>query len=146
MYYEEDFFNQEDFDELDDASFKQNSSKINKAMDDKRRHTIKLKNKKNINVFSSGSVGSKIRNAVTGEYTKNNVGSSMEDLYFSISCPVGKERKKLFFDSPNQYEKHFACDLEKDVTNGVELKKKWVERVREIQVKQLVKVGPTIIH
>lgn len=140
MYYEE------DFDELDDASFKQNSSKINKAMNDKRRHTIKLKNKKNINVFSSGSVGSKIRNAVTGEYTKNLVGSSMEDLYFSISCPVGTERKKLFFDSPNQYEKHFACNLENDVSNGAELKKNWVERVRAIQVKQVEKSGPAIIH
>lgn len=146
MYYEEDFYNQEDFDELDDVSFKPNTSKISKAMDDNRCHTIKLKNKKNIVIFSSGSIGSKIRNAVTGEYTKNLVGSSMEDLYFSISYPIGTERKKLFFDSPNQYEKHFACNLDNDVSNGAELKKKWVERVRAIQVKQIGKSGPTIIH
>ena len=68
----------------------------------------KVKNKK-IVVYSSGSLGSQIRNAVTGFYTKDIVGSSDEDLYFSCILATGELRKgsvTLFFDSPEQCEKH----------------------------------------
>ena len=43
----------------------------------------KIKNKK-IVVYNSGDVGSQIRNAVSGSYSKDIVGTSGEDLYFSF--------------------------------------------------------------
>ena len=140
MYYEEDFCNQPDFDDSDDMSGKVNSRRLNKAMgdmDDKRRHVIKCKSNRDIVVFSCGSTGSNIRNAVTGAYSNHLVGSAMEDLYYRVSCSVGTARKKLFFDSPGQYEKHFGCNVEKDVFNGSALKKLWADRVSLLDVKHV---------
>jgi hypothetical protein len=55
-------------------------------------------------------------------------------MYFRVGYGIGKELKKLFFDSPDQYEKHFGCNVEKDVTNGVELKRTWATRAMERQL------------
>lgn len=142
MYYEADFHNQVDYADLDDISVNPNSRKINRVFEeteDARRHIIKGKNKKNVVVFSSGSTGSKIRNAMSGAYTNDVVGSAMEDVYYRVSYSVGAEGKKLFYDSPEQYEKHFGCDLDKDVSNGSDLKKQWAQRARSAEVRRISK-------
>jgi hypothetical protein len=68
----------------------------------------RLKNKK-IVVYNSGDFGSQIRDAVTGKYTRDIVGSLNEDLYFSLVLATGEvpnKRVVLYFDSPEQCERH----------------------------------------
>ena len=58
-----------------------------------------------IEYYSSGPTGSNIRNAQTGVYTKDIVGSKYEDLYFKVTIANGK-LLTLYYDSPEQYERH----------------------------------------
>ena len=48
-------------------------------------HGDKISKKIMIEYYSSGPIGSYIRNAFTGLYTKDMVGSKNEDLYFKIT-------------------------------------------------------------
>uniref|UniRef100_A0A6C0B9B0 Uncharacterized protein n=1 Tax=viral metagenome TaxID=1070528 RepID=A0A6C0B9B0_9ZZZZ len=143
MYYDEEFYNEMEYEEMDDVSVNKNTRKMAKAMEeagDKRCHIIQRKNKRTITVFSSGSHGSYIRNAISGAYTNDIVGSADEDSYFRVSCPCGSERKKLFFQSPEQYERHFDCNLEKDQ------KKNWAKRAGEVKAKSDPKPSVIKIH
>ena len=74
-----------------------------------------------IEYYSSGQIGSRIRNALTGQYTKDIVGSKFEDLYFKITLTEGNALT-LFYDSPEQYERHHH---EKLPTN---IKEKWIKK------------------
>jgi hypothetical protein len=61
--------------------------------------------------------GSPIRNAVYGDYqSKCFVGKNEEYTFFkvSLSCNLGKNpvSKHLYYDSPEQYEKHFKIKLD----------------------------------
>jgi hypothetical protein len=66
--------------------------------------------KVHINLYGSGIMGTKIRNAVTGERYDYKVGSKEQDLFFSVALCTGengmKESLSLFYDSPEQYENH----------------------------------------
>jgi len=66
--------------------------------------------KVHINLYGSGIMGTKIRNAVTGERYDYRVGSKEQDLFFSVALCTGengmKESLSLFYDSPEQYENH----------------------------------------
>jgi len=66
-----------------------------------------LKNKK-IVVYNSGDIGSRIRDAITGAYRSDVVGTLNEHLYFStiLTGESPKGPLTLFFDSPEQYERH----------------------------------------
>jgi hypothetical protein len=63
-----------------------------------------------INLYGSGGLGTKIRNAVTGERYDYKVGSKEQDLFYSVALCTGengmKESLSLFYDSPEQYENH----------------------------------------
>lgn len=53
--------------------------------------------------------GRLIRNALNGQYAKHVVGSSDEYLYFSVLMATGESGQTpdcLFYDSPEQYERH----------------------------------------
>jgi hypothetical protein len=66
--------------------------------------------------------GRKIRNAINGAYTNCLVGSYDEDLFFKLRLLTDKcdeDLTTLYYDSPEQYEKHFNTELD-DVT-----KEKW---------------------
>ena len=80
--------------------------------------------KVHINLYGSGIVGTKIRNAVTGERYDYKVGSKEQDLFFSVALCTGengmKESLSLFYDSPEQYENHMfqtidMCRLDLDI-------------------------------
>ena len=86
---------------------------------------ISEKKNKKVIVYNSGGVGSHIRNAITGVYTKSVVGSRDEDLYFSFILATGELRRgaiTLFFDSPDQCETHLRVEL------GSQIKTKWNNR------------------
>jgi replicative superfamily II helicase len=149
MYYDEEFYNEMDYEEMDDVSVNKNTRKMAKAMEeagDKKCHIIQQKNKRNITVFSSGAHGTSIRNAVSGAYTNDIVGSAAEDGYFRVSYPCGSERKKLFFQSPEQYERHFGYNLEKDTKQRLEQKKRWAKKASQVQVKSDPKPSVIKIH
>jgi len=87
-----------------------------------------IKNKK-IVVYNSGDIGSQIRNAVTGNYTKDIVGTSAEDAYFStiLSGESSKGSLMLYFDSPEQYERHLHITLQDTI------KSKWNDKRLHIE-------------
>jgi hypothetical protein len=61
---------------------------------------------------TSTSPGSTIRNAVTGIYeTGYLVGSVNEDVFFKVAFTMGPTKQVLFYDSPEQYERHFQTTL-----------------------------------
>jgi len=135
MSYEEEFYGQDDGSDEQlsvDTQTRKNMKKIAKVSDDKQLHKIMMSNKKTSNIFSSGDIGSPIRNAINGQQYnyKHRVGSSFEDLYFRVSYSIGNERKKLFFDSPEQYERHLGSTMKFDNSdanwnNWNETKRAW---------------------
>ena len=70
--------------------------------------------------------GAKIRNAVTGIYESYYVGKKDEDLYFKVMNTTAKDANSeshlLFYDSPEQYEKHFQSEL------SDALKQNWLQK------------------
>jgi hypothetical protein len=75
-----------------------------------RRGIISYKQKR-IGIYTSGEVGTRIRNAETGEYYNYNVGSKHEHLFFSVRLSTGECNGKykvptLFFTSPSHYESY----------------------------------------
>ena len=77
---------------------------------------------KQIEIYVSGDIGKKIRNAITGFKYDDKVGSKQEDLYFKVknnSAPLGSTAGSLFYESPEQFEKHQFIELSREV------KEKW---------------------
>ena len=95
--------------------YKTNSNGINKRV--------------KVDCYTSGDVGSHIRNAETGEYTKYKVGSKDEDNYFKTKICTGQLKTRsgnttLFYDSPEQFESHLFQELEEHV------KENWLEKYK----------------
>lgn len=70
-----------------------------------------------------------IRNAVTGIRMEHRVGSKYEDLYFRVfdvhadnHTPLNDLPRKLFYDNPEQCERHLQLTISKDV------KETWAEK------------------
>ena len=72
--------------------------------------------KVHINLYGSAGLGTKIRNAVTGERYDYRVGSKEQDLFYSVALCTGengmKESLALFYDSPEQYENHMFQSID----------------------------------
>jgi|LauGreStaDraftv2_3_1035109.scaffolds.fasta_scaffold00507_6 hypothetical protein len=81
-------------------------------------------------------IGKSIRNAITGvRQTGYKMGSLDENLFFKVAYLAGGKSMKgasptLFYDSPEQYERHMAC------TVSTEIKEKWAERFHNEQMKR----------
>jgi hypothetical protein len=79
-----------------------------------------------VQCFGSGQIGSRIRNAVTGQQYPYIVGSVDEDLLFKVIDAVGRNGRKdpmfLFYDTPEQYENHQFIKL----TQGI--KERWYQK------------------
>ena len=96
---------------------------------DKGYHKIKnnnvgfdQKNSKNkyIEFYTSGEAGKRIRNAITGIRYNEKVGSAQEDLFFKSK--IGSHSGSLFYDSPEQFEKHMFVTVNSDI------KEKWYSK------------------
>lgn len=119
MIYEEDYFNSLEKIDFDDQLNNKNIINDIKSLD-KGYHKVKRKlNKvcidgkyhKNIIIefYVSGDTGNKIRNAITGYRSSYKVGSADEDIFFKVKMVNGESKKGygcLFYDSPEQFEKH----------------------------------------
>jgi hypothetical protein len=94
----------------------------------------KVKNAR-VDCYASGDSGMKIRNAETGHYYKFKVGSKDEDLFFKIALASGELKTTngsnvLFYDSPEQYEKHLMTEVDQ------EIKDRWVAKKKYLMAKE----------
>jgi len=72
--------------------------------------------KKKIEFYTSGDRGTRIRDAITGIYYNDKVGSFNENKFFKVSLATGQCRSKngshtLFYTTPQQHMTHFAIQL-----------------------------------
>lgn len=80
-----------------------------------------------VDVYVSGSTGSKIRDAESGYYYNELIGSLGEDRFFKVSLSTGELKSKngnntLFYISPRSYENHM------NTTVNPEILLKWDQR------------------
>jgi hypothetical protein len=80
------------------------------------KRQVKSNSSEMVGIFGSGDIGSSIRDAVTGiRNYAHKVGSASENLYFKAricSGELGKDTPTLFFESPEQYERHMYTKLD----------------------------------
>jgi len=67
-----------------------------------------------VDVYTSGGIGSNIRDAETGQYYPDKVGSLNEELYFKVALATGEcssinGSNTLFYMSPQHYMTHQSC-------------------------------------
>jgi len=140
MYYEDSFHPNEDNDVMNNHQKKElnNIKSIDSGYGYIYRRKTPLSNKvKNtrIDCYTSGDSGMSIRNAETGNYYKYKVGSKEEDLFFKIALATGELKTRngsnvLFYDSPEQYEKHLIYEIDQ------ETKDRWVEKKKNLMSKK----------
>ena len=102
---------------------------------DKGFHKIKRKynhKKVEIDIYTTTHTpGRMIRDAITGnKYSQYRVGSSNEHLFFKVKVctgELGNDSSSLFFDSPEQYERHMKCEVSQAI------KEKWLKKCYEIR-------------
>lgn len=95
---------------------------INRLAPFERKGITTYKQKK-IGVYTSGDIGTRIRNAETGEYYNYKVGSKYEDLFFSVRISSGECNGKyilptLFFTSPKHYESYLHNDVSEETIDN----------------------------
>jgi len=85
----------------------------------KGAHSKKLKKQDlYLTMYSSGMTGTNIRDAITGAYYKELVGSAAQDLFFKVTIATGEfpgGPLHLFYLSPEQYERHQECELDENL-------------------------------
>lgn len=73
-----------------------------------------------IEFYTSGINGSNIRDAITGQYMSDIVGTSDEYKYYKVGLSTGECKSKngsntLFFISPAEYARHFHIELDNSI-------------------------------
>jgi hypothetical protein len=81
-----------------------------------------------IDIYTSGTIGSRIRDADTGEYYNYNVGSKAEALFFKVSLSTGECTSKngsntLFYLTPHHYMSHLNVEVDDSVISSWEEKR-----------------------
>jgi hypothetical protein len=92
--------------------------------------------RKNVDIYASGHVGSRIRDAETGQSYSHDVGSSDEDLYFKITFATGEcknmyNSNTLFYLSPQQCIDHLNIDIDQETIGAWQEKRN--NRVKNIE-------------
>jgi len=131
MEYEDRFHPSEGNDLLENDIKNMLMSQIN--LTDKGYHKLKRKVRtsngiKNINyvLYSSGDVGSNIRDAISGQYYAVKVGSNLENQFFKTTISTGElngDRRTFYFSTPEDYERHMHTSIEQSVKQNWEKKK-----------------------
>lgn len=89
--------------------------------------TGKPKNKR-IYIYTSSGIGNRIRDAETGDYYPNKVGSKDEDLFFKVilatgECKSANGSSTLFYVSPQHYMTHLNCEVTQETIEKWEAKR-----------------------
>jgi len=108
-----------------------------KKMDKGYNKTYRYNGKKRVAVeFYTTNItpGHMIRNAITGVHqNKFLVGSRCEDLFYKVanSCDVcSNDQHIMFFDSPEQYERHFHTTVSQPC------KEEWLNKFNKEQIRR----------
>lgn len=149
MYNELEYYESESYDDFSisdtDASTidtnRLNQKIINSQIKNMDSGYFKFKHKqqmddgkfKNINVEvyeTKNYPGVYIRNAITGVSLPYKIGSYAENLFFKVTHACGSRPNfvgplTLFFDSPEQYERHMRGNVSRDI------KEKWASKQRK---------------
>lgn len=129
MYPNEvDQFNDDSSKNKELINFKRADRGFNKIYRDVVRESDGKIIRNKIEFYTTGGTGSNIRDAETGEYYSEFVGSKYEDLYFKVSLSTGECKSlngshTLFYLSPQHYERHLYVDMNEDIINNWEEKK-----------------------
>lgn len=96
----------------------------------------KIKSKR-IRVFTTGDIGTQIRDAVTGEYYPNKVGTPDEDLFFKVTIATGECNSEngsntAFYSSPHDYQKHLFATVHSELIVNWESKRN--ERLKKFNI------------
>jgi hypothetical protein len=87
-----------------------------------------------ITLYTSGGIGTRIRDAETGHFYNRMVGSKHEDGFFKVALATGECRSKngsntMFFASPSHYFSHMKIAVDENVEQKwIEIEKKWAEK------------------
>ena len=92
--------------------------------------------KRKVECYTSSGIGNNIRDAETGQYYNEMVGSCDEDLFFKVSlatgeCTSSNNSSTLFYSSPRQYMSHMCCELSEHEI--VLWDSKYAARIKEIK-------------
>jgi hypothetical protein len=87
-----------------------------------------------IDIYTTNDMpGTMIRDAITGSrYNEYRVGTRNEHLFFKVGIATGELGNAgglVFFDSPEQYEKHFKGIY----TVSQDIKEKWTNKCAEVR-------------
>ena len=132
--YQDDYLNQVDQNDFDEHYADKMFDKLKRQ--DKGYTVIyrkalkkdgRLYNKK-IEIYTSSGTGNRIRDAETGEYFSNLVGSKDEDLFFKVILATGESQSingssTVFYSSPQHYASHTLCDVDPILSHNWELKR-----------------------
>ena len=98
---------------------------INNSKSHKKHKVVRKK----IEFFTTSGIGNRIRDATTGNYYNERVGTKGEELYFKVAmsngwCKSENHSNTLFFISPEQYTRHFGVDqLDSETISKWELRR-----------------------
>jgi hypothetical protein len=125
--YQEDYYNPADPNDFDnddngDKTFEK-AKRMDKGYNVIYRKAIRKDGRsynKKIEIYTSSGIGTRIRDAETGEYLQNLVGSKDEDLYFKVTLATGECKSAngsttLFYNSPQHYANHLTCDVDPQI-------------------------------
>jgi hypothetical protein len=128
---------------------------------DRGMHFIKRKVKtasgemkqKKFKTYTSGGIGSRIRDAETGEYYPNMVGSKDEYLFYKVTDATGEcyspnGTSTLFFSSPHHYMEHFKTEIKQEEIAAWEAQTAAWEARRDARLKEIEsmpKRGETVL-
>jgi len=98
-------------------------SKVYRYVENDRGNVKRIK----IELYTSGDMGSNIRDAESGDYYKYKVGSLDEELFFKVALSTGECKSAngsniLFYTSPNHFMNHLNEEVSEDIVG------KWQER------------------
>lgn len=71
--------------------------------------------------------GCTVRHAPTGIWMNARVGSIDENMFFKVRDNTSKDSRSLYYDSPEEYERHMFLTLSTDI------KSRWTEKFAETQ-------------
>lgn len=60
----------------------------------------------------------RIRHSITGFRTPHQVSSKEDDLYFSVVDTLSENGRKLYYNSPEEFERHFRMNLPQSVKDA----------------------------
>lgn len=108
-----------------------------------------IQKSKKINLYTSSGYGNFIRDAETGAYYKNKVGTSDEDLFFKVVFATGEfkssnDSSTVFYSSPYNYMKHLMCQLSEDTIKNWESKRD--SRFKQLNLEKTKRATSILVH